>query len=482
MRTHLALQLALIVATGPLAACRDPSADVEVAPHALLDTTAPPPARDAGDDRAYLQALIDATPDGSDLTIPPGRYVVARAGTTDYALRISRPIVLRGPDVTLVQAPATAASVRLLHVDSPDVTLDRLTFDGADVDQVDHDEHRAGVFVTRERVRLRDVTAQHFTGDGVYLYGNPTTHLGASDAVIEGVMLVDNQRNGVTIGGLVAGVAIRGGIFARNGAQQIDSEPGAPYTVDNVTIADALIDPGASAEYAVTVSGSGSGSRSAHWRLTGNTITRGGIFVVWAEDVVIAGNTIASSSAKPCVYVYRTALQVTIAHNACAMTSPDASFPGGIAVIGTGTGQAADGITIVDNDVTLAAPTGLGVRVQGALAATIVGNRLHGSGVVNLGGSAIYVRPTDQTTPMREAIVVGNSGSRFGKRGLSLAGNVTARLLQLTAVANTFGDAGAVQDVGIYLDDGTHPVVRSTLVEQHYGAGVTSGRLGEALP
>ena len=221
---------------------------------------------------------------------------------------------------------------------------------------------------------------------------------------------------------------------------------------------------------------------SAGWKVVGNTITKGGIFVVWADDVVIAGNTIASATAKPCVYIYRTAKQVTIAHNGCRMTSADASFPAGIAVIGTGPGQEAETVTIVDNDVTLAAPTGLGVRVQGAMDATIVGNRLRGGGVVNLGGAAIYGRAPEQPWPRRGAGGGGNPGTGCGTRGLTVAGNVTARLLQLTAVGNWFGDEWAVQDVGMYLDDGTHPVVRSTLVDNHYGVGVTSGRLGEALP
>lgn len=473
------------------------SADPPAAPapppiaHALVDLPidapeldARPP--DARDDRAYLQGLIDATPDGGLLTIPPGAYVVTRWSTSDWALRVTRPMTIRGPGVVIAQAPGTGPSVRLLHVDAPDVTVMTLELDGRAADQV-ADEHRAGVFVTRERVRLVDLVAHDFTGDGVYLYANVTTGLGANDAELTDVTLVDNRRNGVTMGGWsLARIAIRGGTFARNGAQQIDSEPGTGATVDDVSVTDAMIDPGASTDYAITVSGTSSAARSARWRVVGNTITRGGIFVVWTDDVVVAGNTITSTSAKPCVYVYRTNTRTTVAHNICAMTDAAASFPSGVAAIGTGSTPTstggADALTIVDNDITVASPTGLGVRVQGAVAAAVVGNTLHGSGVINLGGSAVYVRPTDQAVPMREAVVVGNTGTRFGKRGLSVAGNVTARLLQLTVVANTFGDAGAVQDVGCYLDDGTHPVVRSTIVEQHYGTGVTSGRVGEALP
>lgn len=479
---HPRILIALSLATLAACAADPPSSAPPPAPARALADLPPDASAAVRDDRQFLQGMIDSTPDGGTLVIPPGDYVITRAGLTDYGLRVATPMRIVGYGATIYQAPATAPSVRLIHVDADDVTLEGMTFDGAASEQLDGDEHRAGPFVTRRRCRLIRITAQHFTGDGVYLYGTTAGPANASGAVLEDVRLLENGRNGVTIGGQTDGLAIRGGTFARNLAQQIDSEAGAPATVNDVTITDATIDPGPSEQYAITVSGTGSASRSARWRIVGNTITRGGIFIVWADDVVVAGNDITSATAKPCVYVYRTANRITVAHNRCALTSPTASFPSGIAVIGTGTGQEADAVTIADNEVTAASPTALGIRVQGAIAATVVANVLHGSGVANLGGSAVYIRPTDQATPMKSAVVVGNVGVGFGKRGLSVAGNVTARLLQLTAVGNAFGDSRAVQDVGMYLDDGTHPIVRSTLADTHYGSGVTSGRFGEALP
>lgn len=486
MRSILTLLLALSTLVGCAGGAPppDPAPSPSSSRHALLGETSP----DAADARLMLQALIDATPSGGTLDLPPGDYVVTQAGSSDHALRVALPMTIRGYGVTIRQAADAAPSVRLIRVDAPDVTLVALTLDGQSELQKP-DEHRAGVFVAAPRARLIGVVARHFTGDGVYLYGScvtrvPTCVVGAdaSGAILEDLTLEDNDRNGLTMSGPIHDLAVRGGSFSRNAAQQIDSEPGAPDVITDVVITGARLDPGgASGGYALTVSGTGTAWRSARWRVVGNTITDGGIFVVWADDVTVVGNTIASASAKPCVYGYRTINRLVVAHNACTMTSVDAVFPSGVATIATSATSAADGVMVVDNVITMASPTGMGIRAQGTLGVTMVGNVLRGSGVVNTGGTGIQVRPTALDFTTREAVVVGNSVTGFGKRGLSVVGNVSARLAQLTAVGNSWGDGGSVQDVGLYLDDGSHPLVHGTLVEQRYGSGVLTGRLGEGM-
>ena len=421
------------------------------------------------DDRAMLQSLIDATPAGGRCTLPAGVFGVGRAGSFYYGLRIPAEVSVEGSGAgtELVQVDGVAASVRLIQMDGAGATLSRITLDGNATAQT-ADEHRAGVFLAAAGCTLHHVVARNFTGDGLYLY------VGCDEATLIDCVCSGNRRNGLTIAG-GTGVRVYGGIYTDNTAQQIDSEPGPPNVVADVTIADATIGcaPG---QYALTISGSGSASRSRDWRVTGCTIG-GPVHVVWCDDVLLAGNTIENASDKAGVDVYRTCAGVTITRNAIACVRTDVENQAGVQVVGTGTGQAPSDVLIADNVITLAGAQTFGIRAQGCLDVAAVGNTIVGSGLAATTGAGVYLRATNTAVPFALGTVVGNTISGFGNKGLSVGGNGAAQLTMLRAVGNTIGDATSVLTIGMQLDDGAHALQASDIAGNGYGTGVTSGRL-----
>ena len=422
------------------------------------------------DDRAYLQSLLNATSAGDVCQLPSGPRYVGQAGSAYYGLTVPAGVTVRGAGAgtTLLQMPGTAASVRLFQMDGAGAVLDGLTLDGNAANQT-ADEHRAGAFVTAAECVIRNVTAQNFTGDGLYLY------TGANSALVDACTAIGNVRNGITLAG-GSGITVRGGEYSGNLAQQVDSEPGSPNHVDNVTIADVLIDTNGLDAYALTVSGSGSAYRSSGWRITGCTIL-GSVHVVWANDVLIASNTIANGTDKPGVDIYRTCANVTIARNTIASTRTGVANLAGVQIMGTGTGQAPSNVLVADNAITMAGTTVFGVRAQGCLSFAAVGNTITGSGATATGAVGVYLRATNTAVPFALAQLVANTITGFGNRGVSIAGNGAAQLTKFRGVGNTIGDASSVQSVGMSLDDGNHPVQASDIIGNAYGAGVTSGAL-----
>lgn len=422
------------------------------------------------DDRAYLQGLLNATSAGDVCQLPSGPWYVGRAGSAYYGLTVPAGVTVRGAGAgtTILQMPGTAASVRLFQLDGAGAVLDGLTLDGDATNQT-ADEHRAGAFVAAANCTIRDVTARNFTGDGLYLY------TGSDGALVDGCTATGNVRNGITLAG-GTGLTIRGGSYANNLAQQVDSEPGSPLHVDDVTIADVLIDAGGLGAYALTVSGSGSAYRSRGWRVTGCTIL-GSVHVVWADDVLIASNTITNGSDKAGVDVYRSCDGVTIARNAIACSRTDVANQSGVQILGIGTGQAPGNVTIADNAISVAGAQTFGVRAQGCLSVGLYGNAITGSGLTSTLAAGVYLRATNTAVPFALAQLVNNTITGFGNRGVSIAGNGAAQLTMFRGVGNVIGDASSVQSVGMVLDDGNHPVQASDIVGNAYGAGVTSGAL-----
>lgn len=422
------------------------------------------------DSRVEIQALLDATPAGGTLTLPDGEYPVSRAGSMYYALHVPAGVTVRGSGATVIkQASGTAASVRVFQMDGAGATLERLTIDGNYAAQT-VDEHRAGVFITAADVTVRDLISRNFTGDGVYVY------TGADRAFIDRVTATGNQRNGITIAG-GTGVTVVGGLYTGNLAQQVDSEPGTPNTVDDVTIANVTIDAGASTDYALTISGSSAAYKSTGWRVTGCVIT-GGINVVWADDVFVASNTITLPNAKA-LRVYRTSSRITIARNTIYQTNAALRYPSAIFVVGTGTDSAPADVLITGNSIFCNAPSSLGIRLEGILSASVVDNVLVGADSAFASASGVYVRTTNISQPIALVTILGNSIIGFGQRGVDIRGNLTATITKLRIIGNAIGENSPPQTIGVVLDDGTHPVQSSDLLGNVYGTGVTSGRLGE---
>lgn len=395
---------------------------------------------DLADNRAAIQAALNANVGGA-VTVPSGRYTIGRTSAAYYGLTIPAGTTLRGESrdsSVLVQAAGTALSVRLLEVDAPGVTVQGLTLDGQRSLQT-ADEHRAGVFATAARLTVRDVIATGFSGDGLYLY------TGADASTIDSVLVYDNGRNGLTYGGQITDGVITGSTFNGNAAQQVDSEPGSPNTVNGITITGCTIE--SAGDYALTVSGSSATALSHGWNVAGNTIN-GAVLVVGATQVAIKGNHGTNASNKPSVRVYRTAADVAIADNDFVVTAAEA----GIDVLGTGPGHAASNVAISGNKIRGGS---IGIRASGALSVSVTGNTLaypRGGGY-----AAIMLRATDATTPFASRVVAGNTATGYD-RGLLVAGvtGSTATLTALTAMGNALG-------ADMVLDDGSGALQAATL-------------------
>ncbi|HEX4417970.1 MAG TPA: glycosyl hydrolase family 28-related protein, partial [Kofleriaceae bacterium] len=428
----------------------------------------------ATDDREAIQAAIGAVAaaGGGEVYLPPGTYVVSGARHAFWALDVPGGVHLRGAGqdkTTLQQAPGAGPSVRLLHLSGAHITLEDLALDGNKAAQTKNPQ-RHGIFtVHTEHLIVRRVAAHDFTGDGFYLYD------GAADSQFIDVVATGNDRNGLTLGGNVDGTTLFHSKFAGNRAQQVDSEPGGTSIVSHTLIAGCEIDvAGASNDYALTVSGT-EHTKGHDWTIVGNRI-HGGIFVVWAERVLIAGNTGTNPTTKASVSVYRTSNDVVIAGNRFEMTQTRVRSLAGVLVQGTGTGSAPDRVFVLGNELTLDYEQSFGIRAEGAISVTLRGNTLRGPGRSAPGYAGIYVRATNQAEDFRSASVVGNTVRNFGARGVSLVGTGTAKLLSVEIRDNTFDDDAPVPAMtsGISLDDGTGAARQVRVTGNRFLHGVTA--------
>jgi hypothetical protein len=413
--------------------------------------SAPPPAAPAVDDRPELEAAIrKAVASGGDLQLPARTYTISPVPHAFYCLEVPGGLRIHGAGqgkTVLKMAGDAGRSVRLLKVTGDDVVIEDLTLDGNKTAQA-RDKQRHGIFAgPANRLLVRRVTAQNFTGDGFYLYNE------VKDAVFDTVLATANDRNGLTLGANIDGTTITHSRFADNRIQQVDSEPGGTAVVSNTTITDCVLDTGASNDYALTVSGTPK-AQGTGWRVHHNTIN-GGIFVVWAEHVVIENNTGVNPTTKASVTVYRSSADVEIRHNQFKLTQSRVRSVAGVLVQGTGPGSAPQRVVVANNDIELTHEQSFGVRAEGAIDVTIVDNTLRGAGRAAPGYAGIALRATIANEDFRKAVVRGNTVRNFGDRGVTIAGSGSARLRSLEIRDNTFdNDRGApVMTTAISLDD-----------------------------
>lgn len=427
------------------------------------------------DDRAAIQSAINACSSSGDrdVYLPSGTYLVTQAGSAFYNLDLPAGIRLRGASqagAVIKQAAGTAGSVRILQITGDDIHVEDLTLDGNKANQA-ADEHRAGIFATStNRLVVHNVTAQNFTGDGFYLY------VGANQSTLRNVYATGNARNGITLGASITGAVVTASRFIGNAAQQVDSEPGSGATVNNISITDCTIDgAGVSNDYALTVSGSGSASRSYGWTVAGNTIN-GGIFVVWTDGVGIVGNKGINPTTKPSVTVYRKSTNVSIASNDFRMTQTTVNSLGAISVIGTGAGQTPERVAVTGNTVKVDLATAVAVLSTGAVSLTVNGNHLRGAGAASAGDTGIYLRATIPTEDFRSVVITDNTISDFGQYGVVVNGNLTSRLLALDISHNMFDDDSPTPTMttAMKLDDGTGAVKQLSLIGNQLLGGVAT--------
>lgn len=429
------LALAILVACTPAVGAVRQSVVVEVS---IVDFGA---RGDGSDDRAAIQAALNAGA-GGIVHVPIGRWTVGRAGSAYYGLAIPAGTTLlgEGRDSSVLVQAVVGPSVRLIEVATVGVTIQSLTLDGSRSAQ-EPNAQRHCLFARAPGLTVSDVVARDCSGDGLYLYG------GAGDATIDGLVAQGNGRNGMTTVA-ASGLLVTGSTFAGNAAQQFDSEPGSPAHVDNVTLRGNTFDGiGVSNDYVLTICGS-AGGRSTGWTVRDNTIN-GGIYIVWASDITIAGNRGFNPTSKPSVTVYRAAERVAVEGNDFASAAASSI----VLVSGTGTGQAPSDVTIRSNR--LAGGGAQGVFLSGALSVAVESNVITNSR--GTGQTAIGVRATNPAVPFAHVVATGNSASGWSN-GLMVAGVTgTAATLMLVEVRhNRLGGP-------MYLDEGSGALQRAVM-------------------
>ncbi|HEY0192777.1 MAG TPA: glycosyl hydrolase family 28-related protein [Kofleriaceae bacterium] len=431
------------------------------------DTSGPPRARPGAvsvfefgaigdgqtDDRPAIQAAIAAAAAGrGEVFIPPGTYAISGTPHRHWGLDVPAGVHLRGAgaDLTVLQqAPGAGKSERMIHVSGAHVSVEDLTLDGNKAKQQRPDEQRHGLFATdTQGLVISRIVARDFTGDGIYLFN------GARGTRVDHVRATGSDRNGFTLGGDVDDTIVFASSFDGNAAQQFDSEPGDINAVRHTVITGCYLDGRASNDYTLTVSGNPK-VRGSDWLVFGNRID-GSVFIVWAERVIIAGNTGVNATTKASVTVYRTSSDVEIIGNRFEQTQTRVGSLAGVLIQGTGTGSAPRHVRVLGNDLTLRDERSFGIRAEGAIDVELVDNTLHGAGRKAAGAAGIYVRATNTKEDFERAVVRGNTVRNFGARGVSVAGNGVAKLRELEISRNSFDDdsAGAAMTTGISLDDG----------------------------
>lgn len=373
-------------------------------------------AGDGKPDEAAFQAAIDSCAGlgGGTVTVPTGVYTLARhQGWAYFTVGMADGVELRGESrygSILELAPGTAASVSMFYTDGAvDAAITDLTLNGRKADQT-VSEHRHAVFANgSERLRLERLNVRDFTGDGFYLYS------GAVDTTINAVDVRDNDRNGLTMGGEVRGVSVTGSTFANSAAQQIDSEPGPPNTVSDVSVRGCTLSGGGS--YALVIAGISATARGHSWDVVGNRID-GTVYVAWADKVTLVGNVIRNPNTHPAVFIYRATSQVVVSGNSIDLTHPTASSSAAVRVVATGVGQQPDDVVISGNAIRIAFASNSGIEIRGALRATVVGNTIIGA------GPALYVSGIKiRSTVAMRAVIVANNMIRNFDSGISTTVN-----------------------------------------------------------
>lgn len=434
------------------------------------------------DDRAKFQAVItlaEATDGGAIIYVPDGTYRLTRFSSLDYCLLVSGDnikIVGQSQNGTILkQAASIATSVRLLKVQGNDCEVTNLTVDGNKATQTAN-EHRHGVMVAAGAARpvIAGVTAQNFTGDGIYLHDS-------SVVTVRDVLCTDNNRNGLTMGGAISRGTITGNTFVDNAVQQLDSEPGLDSLLENILIEGNVVDGRASTDYALTIGGNYDSdlNLSHHVTVRGNSIY-GSVYIAGAADVLITGNTILGHADKASVEIYRSCHRVTVRHNTIDVTY--AAMTNGVVYVQGVLESFEDvpiDIVVEHNEITTNATDGYGVRTDSVRNITVRNNTITSTAATAASFAAgVYCRATVSTPEMfQEVLVENNTIKNFGKYGVWFNGathlGAQAKIQSVTVNDNTFIDDQTVptMTVGIALD----PLAQQVQVETFCVGNTFSG-------
>jgi Pectate lyase superfamily protein/Right handed beta helix region len=401
----------------------------------------------ANDDRAAIQAVIDAAGDrgGGIVYLPPGTFVVTlRSGSgpdslSCLELRNGVSLVGAGQDATTIKLASAGYNDDVYVVrarrDTSDVSVEDLTIDG-NQDGNQQSEHQHGIFLERvARAAIRGVSLLKAWGDGIYL------HDGATQALIEECRIEQNHRNAITVNGEISHVRIQcNTIIGR--AAAIDFETGSPGFDFSIEANYILMER--PAEYAVSLAG---GDRV---RFLNNYVQQGGVFIYGCSRSVVADNSVEAGTDR-CIHVYRRVEGGAIVQSNFLHTE------GREAILVVGTPDLQPTHVVIDGNIIDQRSTSWAVAVEGARGVQIVRNRILGNGTAQGG---VRVR---STLDLDSAVISDNYFENLG--GPWLDATATRPFRILTATNNTVTDTQDPPTTKAYAVDKS---IGSALVENNH--------------
>ncbi|HKH20339.1 MAG TPA: right-handed parallel beta-helix repeat-containing protein, partial [Gammaproteobacteria bacterium] len=382
--------------------------DVSLAPYGVCSGC------DATANRNGLQAAINAAAAGDVIYIPNGTYEFKQSPSA-WSILISKSLTIRGQsrEATIVAMTAEDAADdaiagnahALFYVNAAnDVTFEYLDMDGnkagkgASTEYVEAVEHHRGIFVDgTDDVTIRYTTIHDFTGDAVQLYN------GVEDTHIHHFTARHNQRDGVTFSPSsaltpVQRVSLHDCLLTGSSNQQIDNEHGPAHDIEvyNCTIfAPEMV---RSSGIAIAGAGTDITAPSLRWNIHNNDIT-GQVLFVWTSDSVIRDNIINNPRRLSAVSMERAVSNTLIENNVITQTSTAVANLAGVMMAGTA-GSGATNVTVRGNQITTTFSQAFGVRIDGAVSATVENNVITGSGTVATGFHGVRVRSTVEARPV----------------------------------------------------------------------------------
>jgi hypothetical protein len=338
------------VAQGPRAPAVARSTPLPLGPRAIPDLAAcrgvpGVVANDGRDDRAALQAAIDALPaTGGELCLPAGEYDFTRpprdaGGYASIDLAGRHGVVLRGAGADTVLRMVGDGLHRtwtLIHIrgGASQIAIRDLALDGAARTNTGEQVHLLQIGESRgtavEHVWLAMPRVADTGGDCIRL-------LGEAGAEVEAVELRDLvgtvcERSFISVQRGVVGVTIEHTRSIEVGGQAIDFEPSGKGAVGRFTIARNTFGRGAIARGGYTVAIGGGKAIAEHVELRDNQILDGGLMMINVARSTITGNTITGNAApRPVVVIARDVDDVTLVDN--TITRSAASGRGPVVVI-----------------------------------------------------------------------------------------------------------------------------------------------------
>jgi hypothetical protein len=222
------------------------------------------------------------------------------------------------------------------------------------------------------------------------------------------------------------------------------------------------------------VSGSGAASRSTGWKVAGNTL-HGGTFMVWVDNVLFANNTGINATPRPAVEIQARVVNASIIGNNFHLTQPLGISKAGIMVDGTAADNEPEGVVIADNTLQIDDPSAFGVQVTGVVSVRITNNQLRSVGVASAPYAGINVRAAVPTVDFRTAVIAGNTITNFGQFGISVDGNLDAKLLSLAVLDNIMDNDTTTPSmtIGIRLSDDANPAKQISMFGNQFLRGVS---------